>query len=146
MEADIASHYAQALAFGCDDVIWTNEGLYLLNSDAEYSRLLSLFSPYSSEVIVVCCFREVCSYRRSYKKQLEKERLSFSQDKDSYRYVGEDSWLFNYQRKREILLNVFDESIFLSYSPEDMVGAFMSAIGYPIEDIDGLRFNVTEID
>lgn len=38
-EADISKHYSRAEKQGCKEVIWTNEGLYLLNSTAEYRRL-----------------------------------------------------------------------------------------------------------
>ena len=65
---DIAKHYQNAKTQGCKDVIWTNEGLYLLRREEEYERLLELFVEFSSEVVCICCFRDVESYKFSYKK------------------------------------------------------------------------------
>ncbi len=143
LKADIARHYQRAAEVGCKDVIWSNEGLYLLNSEAEYVKLTQLFSAYSSKMVVVCCFREADSFRISYIKQLEKNGFSFSQDKDSHRYVEPDSWLFDYGRKKKLLRESFDDSIFFSYDPNDMVGKFMSLLGYSAKNSENFRLNVT---
>lgn len=69
LPAEIAVHYAEAKAAGCTDIIWSNEGLYLLNSAEEYQKLKSLFEPHSNELVCLCCFRELESYKNSYRKQ-----------------------------------------------------------------------------
>ena len=143
LKSDIAQHYQRAKEEGCKDVIWSSEGLYLLNSESEYKKLIDLFSAYSSEMIVVCCFRETESFRTSYMKQLEKNFISFSQDRDSHRYVERDSWLFDYERKKKLLSKLFDDLIFFAYTPDDMVGKFMSLIGYPADESEKFRLNVT---
>ena len=66
LEKDISTHYLNANNKGCKDIIWSNEGLYLLNSIDEYKRLRDLFDKYSISVICVCCFRDVKSYKKSY--------------------------------------------------------------------------------
>ncbi|MBV7328055.1 hypothetical protein KFU94_07305 [Chloroflexi bacterium TSY] len=144
LKADIARHYRQAINEGCQEIIWTNEGLYLLNSEAEYTKLIQLFSKYSQEIVVVCCFREIDSYRKSYIRQLEKHGVGFSQDKDSYRYVDRDSWLFDYEGKKKLLSKVFDNLVVFSYDPDDMVGKFMSVLGYSAENTKDFRRNVTQ--
>ena len=143
LKSDIAQIYQDASNKGCDKIIWSNEGLYLLKSVAEYKKLVSLFKPYSSETEVVCCFREVASYRKSYIKELKKHHISLSQDQDSYRYVETDSWLLNYEDKKQILSKVFNKCIFFAYDPDDNVNKFMNAIGYNCEDTKNYKKNVT---
>lgn len=143
IKEDIKRHYEQATDQGCHDVIWSNEGLYLLDSSAEYQKLIALFSRHSSEVVVVCCFREKEDYRKSYTKQLSRQNLSPSLDKNSYRYVSKDSWLFDYERKKQLLRSSFDNHYFYSYCPDDSVKNFMSVIGYPLSGTHKYRLNVT---
>jgi len=140
---DISKHYRIADQQGCRDVIWSNEGLYLLNSPEEYKRLFDLFAKHSSVIVCVCCFRDVESYRTSYMKQLMRQRIGFSEDKDSYRYVKPDSWLFDYKRKEEILKQVFENVICFPYNEENNVKCFMGQIGYSAADADAIRLNVS---
>ena len=77
-------------------------------------------------------------------EQLKKQGLGFSDDKDSYRYVDKDSWLFDYAKKKELLNQVFDKVIYFSYNPNDMVKLFMTSIGYSAEDTKSIRLNVTQ--
>jgi hypothetical protein len=144
LEKDIAQHYAAARKMGCNEIIWSNEGLYLLNSVEEYERLLELFRKHSTEVVCVCCFREVESYRESYMKQLTKRGIAFNSDKDSYRYVEPDSWLFDYESKEKLLRQVFGNVLFFPYNSQNMVGTFMEKIGHQAPDSDAFRLNVTK--
>ncbi|MHB8138288.1 MAG: hypothetical protein ACYDGO_07845 [Smithellaceae bacterium] len=144
LENDIAQHYQRAKNEGCKDIIWSNEGLYLLNSVGEYKKLHELFYKYSSEIVCICCFRDIASYRMSYMEQLNKNEINFSRDKDSYRYVETDSWLFDYERKKEILRQVFEKVIYFSYSKEDIIKIFMEKIGYSVTGTDSIRVNVTK--
>jgi hypothetical protein len=59
--------------------------------------------------------------------------------------LNNDSWLFNYSRKREILSHAFDNIIYFQYSEEKMVERFMRYIGYPIStpEHEIPRLNVT---
>lgn len=144
--AAVAQHYQQAMDAGCKEILWTNEGLYLLNSEAEYARLKQLFALYSDEVTCICCFRDRESYRQSYARQLASLDLPLSDDPNSYRYLEPDSWLFDYDRKKELLNGVFDGVTILDYDTEDMVKAFMDALGYPADEGTAtLRLNETEV-
>ncbi len=146
LREDISNHYLNAHNQGCNDIIWSNEGLYLLNSTEEYTRLLELFKQRSSEVVCLCCFREFKSYRKSYMRQLKKHGQKYSNDKDSHRYTGKDSWLFDYEKKVDLLEQVFDKVIVFPYTPDNMVKTFMEKIDYPAdENLSGsYRLNVTE--
>ena len=53
-----------------------------------------------------------------------------SDDKGSYTYVEEDSWLYDYERKKILVNSVFDEFIAISYDPADIVKKFMNELGY----------------
>lgn len=144
LESDISRHYQIANENGCNAMLWSNEGLYFLNSVREYKNLQQLFHEYSSEIVCICCFRDIASYRMSYMQQLKTHGLNFSHDKDSYKYIEPDSWLFDYQRKEEILTQVFDRVIFFPYSKENIVKVFMKEIGYETTDADSIRLNVTK--
>jgi hypothetical protein len=144
LAADIERHYQEASSQACKDVLWSNEGLYLLNSVEEYTRLFELFSKYSDEIVCVCSFREMESYRTSHRQTIINQGLPMSNDKDSYRYFGDDSWLFDYDRKKQLLSQVFDDIIYLSYNREDMVRTFMEALGYSVSSgTESIRLNVT---
>lgn len=144
LETDIKRHYLTAEKQGCQDVIWSNEGLYLLNTIEEYHRLRDLFKVYSKKITAICCFREKESYKFSYSQQLKKQNIDFSEDKGSYRYINDDSWLFDYQRKIELLNTVFDEVITYPYNPEDNVSEFLKQIDYPTHMSESIRLNVTK--
>lgn len=145
LPTEIEKHYETAKEAGCTDIIWSNEGLYLLNSESEYEKLISLFKNYTNEIVCICCFRELESYKRSYKRQLEKTGISSCDDPDSYRYTQDDSWLFDYSKKRQLLSSSFDNLIFINYTQERMVERFMQYIGYPVGSCsaDIPRLNIT---
>ena len=143
LQKDIEQIYNEALQKKCNKVVWSNEGLYLLNTEAEYKRLINLFSKYSTEIEVICCFRDVKSYRESYKKQLAKQNISPSDNPDSYRYLEHDSWLFDYKRKRKLLAKVFDKCSYFSFDPKDNVKKFLEAIHINSADTDNYRLNIT---
>ena len=145
LEASVIEHYTNAQNHNCNSVIWSNEGLFLLNSVEEYTKLKNLLIKYSSEIVCVCCFRDIPSFKASYTKQLQKKGLALSNNKDSYRYLKEDSWLFNFKRKKSILEEVFEgNTIFFDYNKVDMVSTFMSEIGYSKIDNSDLRLNITD--
>jgi hypothetical protein len=75
LKKDIFDHYWTANNLKCKEIIWSNEGLYLLNSIEEYKRLYELFRKHSSEVVCICCFRDVEEYKVSYTKQLNKQDI-----------------------------------------------------------------------
>jgi len=144
LKKDIKIIYKDALQNKCDKVIWSNEGLYLLNTVTEYKRLIGLFSEYSTEIEVVCCFRDVKSYRESYIKQQSKLNIRPSNNPDSYRYLEPDSWLFDYKRKKDLLSEVVDIFTYFKYDPIDNVKKFMETIGHNTANTDSYRLNVTE--
>jgi len=144
---DIARHYARAEALDCKDIIWSNEGLYLLNSETEYQRLNTLFAEHSQQTVCLCCFRDKTTYLESYRKQLQSLNLSLSNDPHSTRYLEEDSWLVDYDRKQKLLKAVFDDTLVLEYDPADMVKTFLDTIGYePAGDTGTMRLNTTAKD
>ena len=140
---DIAEVYSVAEEKRCHTVLWSNEGLYLLNSVAEYRSLTDLFFPYSEWVEAVCCFRDLESFRFSYEKQLIKKGVSRSLDPDSYRYISKDSWLYDYDRKKKLLDAVFDKTVYFEYDSGNNVQSFLRALGLEGFDAGDYRLNVT---
>lgn len=143
---EIAAHYKRAKDRGCTDIIWSNEGLYLLNSLEEYEKLKQLFEKHSTEILCICCFREIESYKASYRQQLKKQGIQHSEIEDSYKNMNDDSWLFNYQRKKELLKNSFENTILFEYERNGMIEKFMQCIGYPINTKNIPRLNITKND
>ncbi len=144
LDKDIERIYAEALDSECDRVLWSNEGLYLLNSISEYEKLKSLFSRYSSEIEVVCCFRDI-AYRESYYRVKKKEYIEPNGEK-KIKYEGRYSWLFDDDRKKELLSGVFDKCTYFSYNSDNNIETFMHAVGLAghIDMDDSVyRLNVT---
>ncbi len=140
----IEQHYINAREQNCDTVIWSNEGLYLLNSLVEYQRLYDLFSKNSSEMICVCCFRDVKSFQSSYKKQLKSTGFELSPKQGCYNYIEDDSWLFDYDFKKELVRKVFgNNGVFLTYQKTGMVNYFFKCLGYNNLVFDEVRMNIT---
>lgn len=140
---EIAKIYELASKADCNRIIWSNEGLYLLNSIDEYKKLIDLFKPHSSKIVVVCCFRDKQSYLKSYKLQLDKQNFKTSQKKDSYKYVNEDTWLLDYQRKKILLSKVFDDQLYFEYNPVDNVKEFLDLLGIEARNTKSVRTNQT---
>jgi len=135
--------YKLAIEENCSKIIWSNEGLYLLNSADEYKKLRNLFVQYSSKITVVCCFRDKKTYQTSYTKQLEKQNITTSTNFDSYRNTKEDSWLFDYRRKKTILNEVFDRCIYFDYDSKNNIKPFLNLLGITLEIPSDLRLNST---
>lgn len=144
LPSEIEKIYAAAKHKNCNRILWTNEGLYLLNSKEEYEKLINLFRPYSSKITVICCFRDLASYKTSYIKKLERRAIEPSLNKDSFSYILDDSWLFDYDRKKKILAEVFDECLYFDYQKEDNIKPFMQLLNIEIEGSTDFRLNITK--
>ena len=144
LPAEIARIYREARQAQCHRVIWSNEGLYLLNSVAEYQKLRDLLAPHSSKITVMCCFREREAYRTSYAQQLQLQGISFSERPDSYRYVEPDSWLVDYDRKKQLLGEVFQHAQYWDYDPKDNIHPFLNVLQIELKASTQLRLNASE--
>ncbi len=139
---EVNKQYKMAQANDCHTVLWSNEGLYLLNSLHEYQKLYDLFKPYSEELTVMCCFREIDSFKKSYIRQLYKSGFQPSKDNDSFCYVEADSWLFDYERKKMLLDAVFfNKTVVFDYVESGMVELFLKKAGFSELDLGELRLN-----
>lgn len=145
LKKDIKLHYEKAKKKKCTEVIWSNEGLYLLNSKTEYLKLISLFENYSDELICVCTFRDKKDFLHSYTKHLIKQKLKPSKNKTSYRFVDTSSWLMDYDRKKNILEEVFHKTIYIQYDSKDMISIFLRNLGYkPTPQTQMIRLNISD--
>ena len=142
---DIKSQYQMAQANGCHTVLWSNEGLYLLNSLHEYLKLYDLFKQHSEELSVMCCFRDVSSFTKSYTNQLYNSGFQPSEDSDSFCYVKPDSWLFDFERKKMLLNHVFyNKTVVFEYKSSGMVKLFLQKAGFPELELEELRLNQSD--
>lgn len=144
LKKDIKKHYKNAHKKKCKEIIWSNEGLYLLNSIKEYKKLSKLFELYSDEIVCICTFREKTAFLKSYTNHLLKQKIGLSNDENSYRFVEPTSWLINYARKKEILEQVFMDTVYIPYNQEDMVSTFMEYIGHNIDNPPTKRLNTSD--
>jgi len=154
LENEVKKVYDEAVEKKCDKVVWSNEGLYLLNSLSEYQKLKNIFSIHSDEIEITCCFRDKEEYRESFTKQimrLETNRHKgnpnnhpeLSNPKSCY-YFGKESYLYDYSRKKELLQECYDKCIFFNYCKENNVVNFLNKISLPICDKHtNVRSNVT---
>ena len=127
---DIERNYSDARDNKCEKVLWSCEGLYLLNSATEYKRLTDLFQKHSTEINVILCFRDIESFRRSIIQQFKAFGYSPSSTPDSFQYWKPDSWLFDYKLKKSLLSESFDNCLYFDYDPTDNVKRFFDTIGY----------------
>lgn len=129
IKKDVEQIYEDARNQNCNRIIWSNEGLYLLNSVREYNRLKHLFKTLSDKIQIVCCFRDLDSYKKSFFDQLE-GHVEY-EDKNSCHYFCNDSYLFDYTAKRKLLLRCFNNCTFFDYSRVDNVDNFLAYTQLP---------------
>lgn len=142
IKKDVEQIYEDARNQNCNRIIWSNEGLYLLNSVIEYNRLKHLFKNLSDKIQIVCCFRDLDSYKKSFFDQL-KGHVEYK-DKNSCHYFGNDSYLFDYTAKRKLLLKCFNNCTFFDYSPVDNVDNFLAYTQLPkCAKTVNFRYNVS---
>jgi len=124
---EIKKIYNKAKQEQCNKVLWSNEGLDLLNSKVEFEKLYNLFKPFSSKITVVCCFRDKEYYMHRWKLKPE-------------------DWRVDYDRKKRILSDVFDECLFFDYQKEGNIKAFLNLINLQLNCSTELRLNVTKLN
>ncbi|MEE2825599.1 MAG: hypothetical protein VYE64_03115 [Planctomycetota bacterium] len=142
---DISLIYNDAKKQDCNTVLFSNEGLYLLNSEEEYLVLQGLFLKHTDSIKVLCCFRDVEDFQKSYKRQLFKMGFSASSKPDSFRYLEPDSWLFDYERKKRLVSSVFPDAVYWSYDSKDNVKAFLKLIGASDLQLKTRRLNQSRL-
>jgi hypothetical protein len=94
--AAAAAHVREQLRAPIQPVlVYSHEDLSYLRTDDELERLRDLLAVPSVDVVV--CLREPGAFLRSYRDQLTALGFELSDDRDSFAYVGEDSWLVDYE-------------------------------------------------
>lgn len=138
VQKSIANTYKRAQELGLKRVIWSNEGLSLLRHYDEYERLANLFRPYSMRLSVVLCIRDKEEFKASWKKQLSRMGLDeLSEPSDSYRHLGESSWLLDWTERLSHIISIFDQVKVYKYHQHSSVRDFFTVIGINgIESLD----------
>ena len=110
VQKSIAHTYERAQELGLKRVIWSNEGLSLLRHHEEHERLANLFRPYSMRLSVILCIRDKEDFKTSWKRQLSRMELDeLPEPSDSYRYLGENSWLLDWTERLSHIISIFDQ-------------------------------------
>lgn len=81
------------------------EALCLLRTPTEMQRLAELFDPSTTQVVLT--LRSPEGFLASWKQHLEHDFFRRSTDKTSFAYVGDDSWLVDYDQLRRIYESAF---------------------------------------
>ena len=85
--------------------VFSAEGLSYIRHPEEIDRLSHILSGRPIRIIVY--LREPERFRASYAAALRRQRNAPTDDPESFAYVAEDSWLFDYEKR----LRVFEESL-----------------------------------
>lgn len=129
--------YKLATNKNCNKVLFSNEGLSFLRHYEEYEALYNLFSQYSMKVSVVICLREEKEFKSSWASQLKRMGLDEEKnDKNSYRYLGDDSWLFKWQDRLAFMSQIFDKLIVYKYKKNSSIRSFCDALNIDLSKID----------
>ena len=57
-------------------------------------------------------------------------------DKNSYRYLGDDSWLFKWQDRLAIMSQIFDKLIVYKYKKDSSINSFCDVLNIDLLKID----------
>jgi hypothetical protein len=98
-------------------LVFSAEGLSYLIDDSELERLAELFP--DVEVDVVVYLRDKGDFLASYKRQLARMGIEPSLDRASFAYVGEDSWLLDYERFSRVFGGQFGAGNVTAYDYDD---------------------------
>lgn len=137
VENEIDLIYKLCINKNCNKVLFSNEGLSLLRHYEEYQALYNLFSKYSIKVSVVICLRAEKEFKSSWASQLKRMGLvEEKNDKNSYRYLGDDSWLFKWQDRLAVMSQIFDKLIVYKYKKISSIHSFCDALNIDLLKID----------
>lgn len=87
--------------------LFTAEGLSFLRYPDEFDRLRRLIG---GEARVIAYLRERDSFRDSYGAALRRRKQDRPEDKESFAYLGDDSWLLDYEARLRPFREVFGDS------------------------------------
>ena len=91
------------------NLVFSNEGISYLRYYDEIYRLYKFFVDCECLPTIIIYTRNKEEFLRSYKNQLEKMSMPFSNDKESFSYIKEDSWLLDYDKRVQSFAEVFGE-------------------------------------
>ena len=122
----------------CESVLFSAEGLSYLRYDDELERLTSMIP--AEDIRVIMYLRNPDSFMKSYKLELKKNNIKFSEDKESVAYVLDDTWLTNYGERVSFFRNWFGDSntFVLDFDDEvrqsrSVIPSFLTSLGLKSE-------------
>ncbi len=138
------------------NLIFSTEALNFLRHDDEIERLKNILNSQNYQVKIICVFRDPKFFIKSYRSQIEKAKnRQASDDPKSHLYVGDDSWMIDYNAVREIWSRHFGEKNFIEIDYDkrvaesnDILPAALVAVGLPevlISDTHKYRSNTNDI-
>lgn len=112
-------------------ILFSSEDLYFLNNESEFLRLLELFEGIDVEKESICCFREKNSFKQSWINRLLYNNYTLTDDVDDFRCVDNNSSIFDYDKKKNLMSSFFDNALFFNYT-ENNIRNFLKKIGVEI--------------
>lgn len=92
----------------CHTCVFSAEGLSYLRHEDEMSRLRAFFP--DEDVQIVTYHRKRKDFLASYAAEMRKHQLAEPIDRDSFAYVGADSWLLDYEDRIDRFRLVFNST------------------------------------
>jgi hypothetical protein len=150
-QAAAREHIRAQVAGDHEQLVYIQEDLSYVRFDDEFERLCDLFE--GRTVTVVVFLRDRTEFMRSYRSQLEGTGFELSEDRSSFAYVHDDSWLLDY----DILLDGYrrwfgrDNVEVIDYeqvmhADGTVIPSFAEVLGIArssLPDIDHYRLNPT---
>lgn len=126
----ISNSYEDALKKNKQVLIFSSEDLYFLNNESEFIRLKSMFSDIPVPLECICCFREKKNFKKSWMGRLFYNNYTLNNNLDDFRCVDDNSSIFNYEHKQNLMKSNFDNSLFFNYKKNNIQN-FLKKIEMP---------------
>jgi hypothetical protein len=121
----------------CHVLLFSAEGLSYLRYKHEVDCLFDFFQNCSIHVVVY--LRDRVSFLDSYTKTLEKCQIPRSEDIDSFAYVGEDTWLVDYDRFSKLYIPKSNCDAFTVFDYNNITKTFGSVVPHFFEEVLGIK-------
>lgn len=125
-------------------LVFSAEGLSYLRHPAELDRLAAFFPDEAVRVTVY--LRDKREFLRSYRRQLAAMGIAPSDDKDSFAYAADDSWLLDYGRFAGIFGARFGQENLRTFDYDVELRRHGSIVRHFVEDVLAMKAPDAAVD
>lgn len=133
--SDVKRSVREQISTSAEPLMVSCEALCLLRSPTEMNRLAELFDPSSTRIVLT--LRSPAGFLASWKQHLEHDFFRRSHDTTSFAYVGNDSWLVDYDRLRGSYSSAFSQPLTVIDYDDEMAhnGSIIPALVASFTDV-----------